>query len=195
MKHENPLLRPVGVAALFGAAMCGLLWNASCATPPEGPGALELVEARHEADARIYRAEQDRIAAALDLPATFPFDGGGTLIVHRVELLGGPERAHVRVRFTYLNSTGRSVPIPTVHLRLHEPGGQIVESASRERLRPLGSTFAHDNTYTGWIDADARGLLRSGAWTWSVDLGVPSPPRVTPALSSRGRAARATSGP
>lgn len=141
------------------------------------------MEARNEADARIHRAEQDRIAAALDLPATFPFDGEGTLIAHGVELLGGPERAHVRVRFTYLDSTGRSVPIPTVHLRLHEPGGQIVESSSRERLRPLGSTFTHDNADKAWIDADARGLYRSGAWTWSVDVDVPSPPPVTPALS------------
>ena len=163
--------------------MIGLLWNASCAVPPESPGALELVEARYEADARVHRAEQDRIAASLDLPATFPFDGEGTLIAHGVELLGGPERAQVHVRFIDLDSTGRSVPIPMVHLRLQGPGGQIVGSSSRERLRPLGSTFAHDNAYTGWIDAGARGLFRSGAWNWSVDLAVPSPPRVTPALS------------
>ena len=195
MKHENPLLRPVAVAALLVGAMSNALCTASCTAPPDGPGALALVEARHEADARDYRAEQDRIAAALNLPVTLAFDGEGTLIVHEVELLGGPERAHVRVRFTYLNSTGRSVPIPTVHLRLHAPDGQIVEAASRELLRPLGSTFARDNAYTGWIDADARGVLRSGAWTWSMDLHVPSPARVTPALSSRGRAARAPSGP
>lgn len=195
MKHDSPRLRAVAVAALLGAAPCTAIWTASCVAPQEQPEALQRVEARHEADTRTYRAEQTRIAAATDVPATFLFDGEGTLIVHRAELLGGPERAHVRVRFTYLNSTGRSVPIPTVHLRLHAPGGQIVESASRKLLRPLGSTFAQDNAYTGWIDADARGLFRSGAWTWSMDLHVPSPARATPALSSRGRAARAPSGP
>lgn len=163
-----------------------LLLAASCTAPPRGPGDLELVEARYEADARTYRAEQARIAAATEFPAAFAFEGEGTLIVHRVELLGGPERAYVRARFTYLNSTGRSVSIPTVHLHLHAPAGDVVETASLELVRPLGSTFAHDNAYTGWIDADARNLFRSRGWTWSMDIDVPLPARITPPLSSRG---------
>lgn len=186
MTHKNSRLRPIAVAACLCAAAGTVLGAGSCAAPPERPGELALVKARYEADALTYRSEQARIAGATEFPVAFPFDGEGTLIVHRVELLGGPERAYVRVRFTYLNSTGRSVPIPTVHLRLHDRGGEIVQSASLELQRPLGSTFAHDNAYTGWIDADARGLFRSRTWTWSMDLDVPSPPRLAPPLSSRG---------
>ncbi len=185
MKHRNPRPRTLAAASRLAVAMTGF-WLSSCTAPPETPDGLERVEARHESDTRIYRAEQARIAASTDFPSALAFDGEGTLIVHRVELLGGPERAYVRARFTYLNSTGRSVPIPTIHLNLHGAAGEIVESASVELLRPLGSTFAHDNAYTGWIDVDARDLFRRRGWTWSMDLDVPLPARVTRPLSSRG---------
>ena len=163
-----------------------LLWASSCTAPREDRDELELVEARHEADTRIYRAEQARITAETEFPASRAFAGEGTLIVHRVELLGGPERAHVRARFTYLNSTGRSVPVPTVHLHLHDPSGDVVKTASLELVRPLGSTFARENAYSGWIDVDARSLYRTRGWTWSMELDVPLPARITPPLSSRG---------
>ncbi|MEC7232261.1 MAG: hypothetical protein VXW31_04925 [Planctomycetota bacterium] len=185
MKHRYHLPRPLDAASGLAAAIATLLAPA-CVAPPESPVELAQVEARYEANARTYRAEQARLSASTEFPVAFPFDGEGTLIVHRVELLGGPDRAYVRARFTYLNSTGRPVPIPTVHLLLHDGGGEVVETASRKLVRPLGTTFAHDNAYTGWIDADARRVYRSRTWTWSVDLDLPLPSRDTPALSSRG---------
>ncbi|MEE2939762.1 MAG: hypothetical protein VX460_05205 [Planctomycetota bacterium] len=180
-------MRPRSIAAASRvAAALTALWAASCAAPPEDPDVLERVETRHEADARAYRAAQAWLGAETEFPTALPFDGEGTLIVHRVELLGGPERAYVRARFTYLNSTGRSLPVPTVHLALNGPGGELVETASLRLLRPLGTMYAHDNAYTGWIDVDASAVYRRQGWTWTMDLEVPLPPPLPPPLSARG---------
>lgn len=162
---------------------------ASCAAPsgrPAGPDAeLRRVEERYQADTRAYEREKQRLAAGLDLPMALPFDGKGTIIVHRLELLGGPERTYVRARFTYVNSTGRSVPIPTVYLELYDRSGEFLHGSGIELTRPLGTTFAHDNAYTGWIDVEARGLFRNRGWTWSMDLEVPRTEPSVPGLSER----------
>lgn len=164
MLRPRALVRPLAALALL----------AGCAAPTAPDDApLRELEARHDARLRAYEGAQRRLAASLDQPMALPFDRRGTLLVHALELLGGPGRAYVQARFTYVNTTGESVPVPTVVLALTDGGGREVAASALELLRPLGNTFAPDNAYTGSIDADMGDLYLDPGWGWSLDLELP----------------------
>ena len=166
---------------------------ASCTTgPARSSDAEALAEAErvHRAQTAAYQTEQKRIAQETAFPLALEFEGRGSVLVHRVELLGGPETPYLRARFTYVNTTGEALPIPTIEFRAHAGDDSVAHSSTRRLTRLLDPTIGNDMAHSAWIDLDVDLVINDPQWTWSFDVihaGPPKSPmerRQTPPLSS-----------
>ncbi len=102
--------------------------------------------------------------------------------MHRVELLGGPDAPFLRARFTYVNTTGASLPIPTIEFRAHAGDDSIAQSSTRRLTRLLDPTIGNDMAHSAWIDLDVDLVIDDPQWSWSFDVI-----RVGPPLGPRSR--------
>lgn len=195
MTTFSSILRSRG-QALAASIVAGLVLS-SCATQgPGGPGgdAEALAEAArvHRAQTAAYQTEQRRIAQETSFPLALEFPDRGSVLVHRVELLGGPDTPYLRARFTYVNTTGGSLPIPTIEFRAHTGDGSVPHSATRRLTRLLDPTIGDDMAHSAWIDLDVDLVIGDPQWSWSFEVihaGLPEGPRdrrksPPPALSS-----------
>lgn len=117
-----------------------------------------------------YAAEKERLEEASRSPRALDLDGVGSLIIHRVELLGGVDRPYLRARFTYVNTSGRSVPLPTISLVALSPAGRPVAEGARFLERTIGKYLEPDTSYTAWVDCDIGELYLAPGWDWTMDV-------------------------
>lgn len=117
-----------------------------------------------------YLAEKQRLEADQSAPRALDLDGLGSLIIHRVELLGGVDRPYLRARFTYVNTSGRSVPLPTVAIVALSPAARPVARGERLLERTLDTRLEPDTSYTAWVDVDIGELYLVPGWDWTMDV-------------------------
>jgi len=152
----------------------------SCASGRGGPGADGAVEdeaalldriERERAHTNLrYAAEKARLEEDAGSPRALDLDGLGSLIIHRVELLGGVDRPYLRARFTYVNTSGRTVPLPTISLVALSPAGRPVAGGERFLERTIGKYLEPDTSYTAWVDCDIGELYLVPGWDWTMDV-------------------------
>lgn len=180
--------------ALAASVVAGLTLSSCAGTGGTGGDAEALAEAArvHRAQTAAYQTEQRRISQETSFPLALEYPDKGSVLVHRVELLGGPDTPYLRARFTYVNTTGGPLPIPTIEFRAHAGDGSIPHSSTRRLTRLLDPTIGDDMAHSAWIDLDVDLVIGDPQWSWSFDVihaGPPSGPRgrrksVPPALSS-----------
>ena len=166
-------------AWLLPALLAGVvLALASCATGRggadlDGEGEAALLDRieRERAHTNLrYAAEKARLEEAAGSPRALDLDGLGSLIIHRVELLGGVDRPYLRARFTYVNTSGRTVPLPTISLVALSPAGRPVAAGERFLQRTIGKYLEPDTSYTAWVDCDIGELYLVPGWDWTMDV-------------------------
>lgn len=148
----------------------------SCASGPNAAererAALQQLVRDRASDVALYEAEQRRLVDEAFCPTALYFKGVGSMIVHSIALLGGPNNAYVKVRFTYVNTTEITQPVPRVELSLINDSNQLVRQSSMELSRPLGGRVTPDTAHTASIDVDVEDLYRSPGWTWALNVSV-----------------------
>jgi len=145
---------------------------AACARD-EGRATADLLaryDAQHQDELEAFAAEQRAFPRRWPVPTERVFDGLGTLVVSERELLGRPGKAFVRVRFTYVNTSGvrhRSVAA-TLYVDDPESGESWGESLRMQM--PYKYALTPDSTYTAWIDTPTHGVEGKPGWRWELVL-------------------------
>ena len=158
--------------ALSLASVCSLVL-VSCAGTPSASDEHEMLaryDAQHRAELEAFEREQADFLRRTPVPERSEFSGLGTLILNERELLGRPGKAFVRVRFTYVNSTGRMLDAVRATLYLHDP--ETGEGWGETLLMrvPYKYHLTPDSTYTSWIDTPTKGVEFKPGWTWELVL-------------------------
>lgn len=141
------------------------------------PELAERIGETRNAEMMRYRTEKARLEEQSAAPRVIEYDGLGSIIVRSVELRGGPDRAYLRARFTYVNDSGRTLPVPTIRLVFIDREGRRAAAAERTLSRTLNDTIPNDVAHTAWVDLDIGELYLRPGWDWTIELAMADPDR------------------
>ena len=124
----------------------------------------------HRAELAAFERAQAAFPRVIDVPSERVYDGLGMLILTDRQLIGRPGKAFVRVEFTYVNTTGRS--LDGVHATLYIDDPETGESWGETLLMrvPYRYSLTKDSTYTSWLDTPTRGVETKPGWSWDLVL-------------------------
>lgn len=128
-----------------------------------------------EAHARLMEANrlaEEDFARRNPVPERRDFGPEGTLILHELELGGAPGREGLHVRYTWMNTTGRTVEAALLRLTLRDPATGVEWSEDRVLRLPLALTFSPDSSYTDELRVLTGGMHRHAGWEWDVSVSV-----------------------
>jgi hypothetical protein len=146
-----------------------LLLAAACAAGCDARrGEVDAASARHAAElAQLQRAQAD-LAARTPVPARLACGAAGTLVVHECALEGRPGREVLRVRFTWVNTTGHAVDAVRVRLVVRDPSSGDERAAASALCLPLRVPFGPDSSDTATLEVPTGGLHLRPGWTWDL---------------------------
>ena len=134
---------------------------------------LAEFDSRHRAEREAFEIEQRAFVRRYPVPSRSDFPGLGTLILNECELLAWPERAFVRARFTYVNTTGSRKEGVLATLLVTDPRTGEAWGESLLMRLPYKYSLTPDSTYTSWIDVPTNGVHTLAGWEWELLLEAP----------------------
>lgn len=94
----------------------------------------------------------------------------GTLLLHEAELTGRRGGEKLRVKFTFVNTTGVGMGSAELKLVLIDPQSGLERWTEADLRLPYGFLLEHKSSYTGSLEVPLDGLYRKPGWAWRVDL-------------------------
>ena len=144
---------------------------AGCSTPPSVDAErLAAHDALHRAELAAFQSEQRAFPARTPIPQRTEDPELGTLILTDRELLGRPGHAFVRVRFTYVNTSGVRHESVRAALYVYDPETGKGWGESLEMRLPYRYSLTPDSTYTSWLDVPTTGAELEEGWSWELVL-------------------------
>lgn len=182
MSSKTPLLLPprecflslrvmAKPSALALPLALGLLLTPACRAPRDADHEeVERLAAAHEAYLEAWHAEQLRFQRENMTPFQTDHGAAGTMIVQEAELVGRPGSEKLRVRFSFVNTSGVTMESATASLVVIDPIEEIEWGEVMTMRLPLGFDFAHGSSYSSFFDIPLRGVWRKPGWGWRLDL-------------------------
>jgi len=131
---------------------------------------VRQIAAAHEA----YLAELAAIRAEFQtenpMPARLDFGAHGTLLLHECGISGLPGSEKLRVKFTFLNVTGLTIPKAQVTLTLIDEASELEWSEVMKLSLPFGLKMGHNSSYSSLFEMPLNGLHRGRRWDWRIEL-------------------------
>lgn len=131
---------------------------------------VAALAANHDLERESFAYEQGRFARTLSLPETVPLGDHGTLIIRECALLGWSQKAYLRAKFTFVNTTGKRIKTPRVWLIIEDPVTGEEQASWIDLTLPLGLAFHSESSYSSWLDVGMKGLHRRDGWTWRMEV-------------------------
>ncbi len=149
-------------------ALCALL---GCAAD-EGARHFDIegLAARYERDRRDFAEAQDRLEESVELPLRLDFADGGVVLIDQLKLVGRPDKAFLRLRFTWVNTAGRSYPAVDIKLTQSDEATQADWSESIEMRLPLSYSLTPDSSYTSWFEMPTHAAHLREGWSWELHV-------------------------
>lgn len=164
------MTRPRALSVLF--ALC-LPTLAACTS--EAERRREEVNEIAAAHAQLVEANEraeEAFARENPVPQRRDFGADGTLILHELELNGAPGREGLRIRYTWVNTTGRTIDAAVLRFTLHDPETGAEWSEDRVLRLPFALQFGADSSFSDEIRLLTGGLHRKPGWSWDVSVRV-----------------------
>ena len=160
------------------SALSALLVCAACASTDASSEHdwLRAYASRHAAELEAFELEQESFAQHNPLPQEFDYPGLGRILVRECSLVGWPGKALLRVEFTYVNTTERTVPTPRVTLAVTSADGEDWSESSLDLLIPFAAKLTANSTYSSWLYCRTEGIHTEAGWSWQLDLREASEP-------------------
>ena len=149
----------------------GLLAGLGCQAPHDADAEeVARLAAAHEAYLEAWQAEQLRFQRENLTPFQTDHGKSGTVIVQEAELVGRPGSEKLRVRFSFVNTSGVMMESATATLVVIDPENEVEWGEVMVMRLPLGFDFAHGSSFSSFFDIPLRGLWRKPGWAWRLDL-------------------------
>jgi hypothetical protein len=144
------------------------------------PSCGSVAEQRHEEVRQLAEEQlswqrewgeaQERFARENPMPQELPRGIHGTLLLHEAELTGRRGGEKLRLKFTFLNTTGVSMRSAELRLVVRDDRTGEERSSRAELRLPFGVHLEHNSSYTGSVEVPLEGLYRRPDWSWRVEL-------------------------
>ena len=127
----------------------------------------ELASRHQEELARFERARAD-FERRNPVPQQQEFQGDGTILVHECELRGWPGHEQFWLKYTWVNTSGRTVDGARVTITLRDQASGAEQSEEMELSLPLLYRLGPDSSYTTNILMPIRGMPSPPALDWEI---------------------------
>jgi hypothetical protein len=141
---------------------------AACATSGERNLEVGEIAAQHEHERELFQRAQAEFASRQRLPRTLDFGRDGSITLLECELQGRPEHEELRVLFTFVNTTERSLQGARVTVTLGDPGSAAEYEQELRLTLPIPTRFEPECTYTTAMYVPLRGLHLKPNWSWKI---------------------------
>ena len=151
----------VSAPVLLGAVAC----DANEPNPKLEIAAIDAQHAREKAALERAQADFNRRWRA---PFTLEFPGAGTIQIGECALQGYDEHVELRLRYTYINTTGAPIRGVRITVDLVDPVTKNVTSFDSTLHFPPLIPFEIDSSYTTTVNLPTRGLHLTPGWEWRI---------------------------
>lgn len=148
-----------------------LLTVSSCQTQKDKNHEEVLrISAEHDRYQAEWAAEKQRFLSENPTPEQLDFGIKGTLIVREAELAGLLGSEKLRVKYTFVNTTG--VPMKSAELRLMliDTQSELEWGEVMDLRLPFGFELSHNSSYSGLLEIPLEGLHRRAGWSWRIEI-------------------------
>ena len=157
---------PVGFLVLVVVLALGCL--SACATQDAERAILERMAAEHAQCLADFDRARLELESSTPLPQEWDFGPDGTILVHKVALVGRLGAEILKVTYTYVNTTGRSVKTARVTLTMRDPETETEWSQEMDLTLPYKFRFTRDSSYSTWFEIPTHGAHTHPGWEWSL---------------------------
>jgi hypothetical protein len=156
----------------WASLLAGLVVLSCASDRPDNHEEVARIAAAHELAVREGQLAAEQLAQENPVPQRRDLGADGTLVLHEIELAGSTGRELLRVRFTWLNTTGETVDAAVVRLSLTDPVSGTEWSQDLVARLPLGLYLAPGSSYSDELRLTTGGVHRRPGWTWDIDARV-----------------------
>ena len=140
----------------------------ACVTDNSDRAILERMATEHAQCLADFERARAELESRTPLPQEWDFGSNGTLLVRKVDLAGRPGKEFLKVRFTYVNTTGRRVKTARVTLTMRDPVTETEWTQEMDLTLPYKFTFTRGSSYSTWFEIPTYGAHRHPGWEWSL---------------------------
>jgi hypothetical protein len=126
------------------------------------------LSARHQKELAWFESAQADFKRRNPVPRQQDFEGDGTILVHECELRGWPGHEQFWLKYTWMNTTGRTVDEAHITITLRDQGSGAEQSEEMELSLPLLYRLGPDSSYTTNILVPIRGMHSPPALEWTI---------------------------
>lgn len=131
---------------------------------------VERIAAQHAAYLEEFRLAQIEFERANPAPQRLDFGDQGSILIRECGLQGRPGTESLRVKFTYVNSTSRTLDSAHVFITLRDPESGSEWSEVIDVDVPFGLRFGPNSTHTSYFETPLRGIYRKPGWQWELSV-------------------------
>lgn len=131
---------------------------------------IDRIAAQHAAYLEEFRLAQIEFARGNPSPRRIDFGPDGSILVRECELQGRPGSESLRVKFTYVNSTARTLDSAQVFITLRDPESGAEWSEVTDVRVPFGLHFGPNSTHTSYFEIPLHGIYRRPGWEWELSV-------------------------
>lgn len=131
-------------------------------------GEIEAIAQRHDDELAAFHHEQLEFARRNPVPQQLDFPSDGTILIHECALAGYPGRAELRLQYTYVNTTGRTIDGAHVTIALRDPTRDVEWSQAMDLELPLSFRFSPGSSYTTHVELPTHDVQLQPGWTWRI---------------------------
>lgn len=143
---------------------------------------LAEISARHQSEVAAFQEARAGFAQRNPVPREQAFADDGAILVHECELRGWPGREQFWLKFTWMNTTGRTVDAARISIELRDRASGVELSEEMELSLPLLYRMGPDSSYTTNVLIPLRGMASPPELEWTI--------RPRAVVESRTRASR-----
>ncbi|MCP3918133.1 MAG: hypothetical protein GY711_21500 [bacterium] len=156
------------VPILYAAASCA-------ATDTFEKDLLARMKVQHEAELSAFADARGEFEGKYPMPQALDFGNEGTVILNRCELVGRLGKEMLKVRYTFVNTSGLPMREAIVSLTARDPATGA-EQAEEMTLRfPHALKLTPNSTYSTWFELPTHGIHLTQDWVWEVGLEAVRP--------------------
>lgn len=157
----NLIPRIVVVSSVLLAAACE-------SNRPDQKLEIAEIDAQHTREkAALERAQAD-FNRRWRAPFTLEFPRAGTIQIGECALQGYDEHVELRLRYTYINTTGAPIRGVRIVVDLVDPMTKDVTSFDSTLHFPPLIPFELDSSYTTTVNLPTRGVHLTPGWEWRI---------------------------
>lgn len=131
---------------------------------------VQRIAAAHERYLKELEVARADFQRENPMPLKLDYGTSGTLLLHECSIAGLPGSEKLRLKFTFLNVTGLTIPSTKVVLTLIDKENDLEWSEIMELELPFGLAMGHNSSYSSFFEMPMNGLHRRSDWDWRVEL-------------------------